>query len=92
MIKRAIEQNDFPAVAKELFNDLESVSIPAHPEIAAIKDKLAASGAAGVLMSGSGPTVFALTADLAAARQLAGQVTFGAEIAVFVAHTVAREE
>lgn len=41
-------------------NVLESVTIPRIPEIREIKEELGALGAAKVLMSGSGPTVYAL--------------------------------
>jgi 4-diphosphocytidyl-2-C-methyl-D-erythritol kinase len=41
-----------------LSNDLESVTIGRLPVIQEIKDALLANGAKGVLMSGSGPTVF----------------------------------
>lgn len=41
-----------------LHNDLESVVLPRYPEVQAIKDRLVAEGAAGALMTGSGPTVF----------------------------------
>jgi 4-diphosphocytidyl-2-C-methyl-D-erythritol kinase len=91
-LRRAIEQNDMPAVAAQLFNDLESVTMPAHPQIAAIKEKFSGAGAAGVLMSGSGPTVFALAADLASARRLAGMTLLEPGISVYIAETVAREE
>lgn len=91
-MRKAIEQRDFLAVTGQLFNELESVTIPAHPQIAVIKEKMAGAGAAGVLMSGSGPTVFALTADLAAARQLADRVSFEPGVALMIAETVAREE
>jgi 4-diphosphocytidyl-2-C-methyl-D-erythritol kinase len=91
-LRRAIEQKDLQAVARQLYNDLESVSVPAHPQIADIKKELASAGAAGVLMSGSGPTVFALTNDLASAHQLAGRVSLGTGVSVFMAETVAREE
>jgi 4-diphosphocytidyl-2C-methyl-D-erythritol kinase len=50
----------FSDVLAHLKNDLEAVTIKAYPEIQKIKDRLLASGAAGALMSGSGPTVFAL--------------------------------
>ena len=43
-----------------LDNDLEAVVIAMHPEIARIKQRLLALGAAAALMSGSGATVFAL--------------------------------
>lgn len=45
-------------VVASLHNDLERVTIPAHPEIGVIKDALLEAGAEGALMSGSGPTVF----------------------------------
>lgn len=45
-------------VVVSLHNDLEKVTIPAYPEIAEIKKFLVNAGAAGALMSGSGPTVF----------------------------------
>ena len=41
-------------------NDLEAVTIPAHPVIAEIKETMLREGAAGAMMSGSGPTVFGL--------------------------------
>ena len=85
-------QQDFSAVAAALFNDLESVTIPAYPQIAAIKEQLLQAGAAGVLMSGSGPTVFALTPDPAAAGEVAGRVAWDPDVTVFIAETVAREE
>jgi len=41
-----------------LHNDLEVVTCQRHPVITTIKERLLAGGAAGALMSGSGPTVF----------------------------------
>ena len=43
-----------------LHNDLETVTASAHPEIQTIRQSLLEQGAAGVLMSGSGPTVFGI--------------------------------
>lgn len=56
-----------------LHNDLESVTCHRYPIIGEIKEQLLAEGAAGALMSGSGPTVFGLfrsrqDADRAASR------------------------
>ena len=45
-----------------MVNDLEAVTIKQYPAVAEIKDKLLNDGACGVLMSGSGPTVFGLFA------------------------------
>ncbi len=47
-------------IAAFLANDLESVTIPAFPIIAEIKELLTSLGAIGAMMSGSGPTVFGM--------------------------------
>jgi 4-diphosphocytidyl-2-C-methyl-D-erythritol kinase len=46
-----------------LHNDLERASIGRFPEIGEMKEKLREQGAAGALMSGSGPVVFGLFRD-----------------------------
>ena len=53
-----------------LHNDLEVVTCQRHPVITTIKEHLLAGGAAGALMSGSGPTVFGVFDD----QDLAGKV------------------
>lgn len=52
--------HDIGHVASILHNDLETVTIAAYPEIDGIKRELVSHGAAGSLMTGSGPTVFGL--------------------------------
>jgi len=47
-------------VVRLLANDLESVVLDSHPEVAEIKRFLASEDCAGCLMSGSGPTVFGI--------------------------------
>ena len=44
-------------------NDLEKASVNRFPEIGEMKERLLERGAAGALMSGSGPVVFGLFAD-----------------------------
>ncbi|MBM4315592.1 MAG: 4-(cytidine 5'-diphospho)-2-C-methyl-D-erythritol kinase [Deltaproteobacteria bacterium] len=46
------------ALTRGLTNDLEKVTMRAHPALVQIKTLLLESGAGGALMSGSGPTVF----------------------------------
>jgi 4-diphosphocytidyl-2-C-methyl-D-erythritol kinase len=46
-----------------LTNDLEKVTMRVHPVLEQIKARLLESGAAGALMSGSGPTVFGVFGD-----------------------------
>lgn len=69
----AIRANDVSDIAACLGNALESVTTRLHREVAEIKEKLIEAGALGALMSGSGPTVFGLTGDLAAARSVAAR-------------------
>ena len=57
---KALLKNKGFIAPNHLHNDLESVALKAYPEIARAKKKLAALGAQGVLMSGSGPSVFGL--------------------------------
>lgn len=59
----AIKAKDKERIPKLLENVLETVTIPEFPVIAELKNELRALGADGVLMSGSGPTVFALFKD-----------------------------
>lgn len=59
----SIEQKDRQGIYNRLANVLETVTIPAYPVIQEIKDELLRQGADAVLMSGSGPTVFALFDD-----------------------------
>ena len=59
----ALKKGDYDGIVKRLGNVLESVTIPAYPEIGKIKEIAILNGAEGALMSGSGPTVFALFDD-----------------------------
>lgn len=61
-------------ICSVLSNDLETVTIQRFPVIQEIKDSLLSIGACGVLMSGSGPTVFGVFAEEATARQAAADL------------------
>lgn len=62
-MRAAIEMSDTGCIPEFLGNVLESVTVPLHPVIQNIKELLMANGAAGALMSGSGPSVFGLFVD-----------------------------
>lgn len=51
-----------------LHNDLESVTLARHPDLALRKEILQQSGALATLMSGSGPTIFGIFASSAEAQ------------------------
>ena len=57
---QALIQGDLAAVAKAAGNVLEEVTVGLYPEIAKLKAQIERLGARMTLMSGSGPTVFAL--------------------------------
>ncbi|MGF1512774.1 MAG: 4-(cytidine 5'-diphospho)-2-C-methyl-D-erythritol kinase [Elainellaceae cyanobacterium] len=67
----ALMQQDAALLGQQLHNDLEKVVLPAHPEVVKLKEALAALNPLGVLMSGSGPTVFAVAKSAADAEQMA---------------------
>jgi 4-diphosphocytidyl-2-C-methyl-D-erythritol kinase len=54
--RRASSGDSFP----ELYNELETPVLARYPLLAEIKRRLFAAGARGVLMSGSGSTIFGL--------------------------------
>lgn len=57
---KALEEGDNEYLTKKLYNILESSTFKLYPEVYHIKERLKEMGAKNVLMSGSGPTVFAL--------------------------------
>lgn len=68
-----LERGEFDAAFKNFSNVLEGVALKKIPAIAESKRKMIAAGAKVALMSGSGPTVFALT-DEARAESIAAAV------------------
>ena len=73
-MRAAIEKNDLQGVTKRLGNVLETVTIPAHPIIGKIKACCMTNGAVNALMSGSGPTVFAIFDSPVKAGQAAEKI------------------
>ena len=58
-----IRRKDLAAITSDMGNVLETVTIPNYPVIAEIKEHMMEHGAAGAMMSGSGPTEFGLFDD-----------------------------
>ncbi len=71
--------NRIENICSLLFNDLEQVTIGRYPVIQEIKDTLVEHGARGVLMSGSGPTVFGVFDSEEQARKCQRQVALNEE-------------
>jgi 4-diphosphocytidyl-2-C-methyl-D-erythritol kinase len=62
-ICRAVEGGDVAEIGRRLHNRLQPVAERLCPGVGILRDRLAALNPAGVLMSGSGSTVFALCRD-----------------------------
>lgn len=73
-ILSAIALQDSAKIGQLLHNDLERVVIPAHPQIDRLKTAFQEAGVVGTMMSGSGPTVFALCESLEQARDIRQKV------------------
>lgn len=59
-MRRAVEEGKLDGICRRMGNVLESVTVRSYPVIDAIKRNLMDNGAENALMSGSGPTVFAV--------------------------------
>jgi 4-diphosphocytidyl-2-C-methyl-D-erythritol kinase len=71
----AITHRDGKAIGEALHNDLEQVVLTQHLKVARLREKLTEKSALGAMMSGSGPTVFALTQTHREANQIAEQIS-----------------
>jgi 4-diphosphocytidyl-2-C-methyl-D-erythritol kinase len=66
----AIGNQDITTIGQLLYNDLERVVLPEYPLVAQLREAFAKTDNLGVMMSGSGPTVFALAKDLEGAESI----------------------
>ncbi len=66
-----IQEQDLKKMTSHMGNILEEVTVKEYPVIARIKEILLENGALNALMSGSGPTVFALFEERSQAREAA---------------------
>ena len=91
-LEEALRQGDRKRLLALMGNDLELVTLKAHPELQALKEAIAAQGAEKVLMSGSGPTLFGIFTSREKARQAADQLRDRERDAqIKIAHTVQEE-
>jgi 4-diphosphocytidyl-2-C-methyl-D-erythritol kinase len=75
---QAITHKNSTEIGKLIYNDLEKVVLPEYPQVTALKAAFAAQNTLGTMMSGSGPTVFALCASqnqaIAVKQQVRNQI------------------
>ena len=90
-VVRAIEAENAAGVGRSLCNVFEDVVTAHYPSVAAIRDRMLAYHPLGVSLSGTGPVLFALAANEAAAREIAKGLSAVADIDVIVTRTFAEE-
>ncbi|MGX7173392.1 4-(cytidine 5'-diphospho)-2-C-methyl-D-erythritol kinase [Enterococcus ratti] len=66
----AVQRKDYQTMIKKMGNSLENVTGKRHPIIHQIKNRMLKYGADAALMSGSGPTVFALCRHYSRAQRV----------------------
>lgn len=89
--RRAIDHLATGDPAGVIFNRMESGIFHEYPQLAAIKASLVESGCTAAAMSGSGPTVFGLCANEAAAHGVAECITkYPTSVVQTVGHGVRR--
>ncbi|MDJ0738063.1 MAG: 4-(cytidine 5'-diphospho)-2-C-methyl-D-erythritol kinase [Nostocaceae cyanobacterium] len=71
---KAISHKDVKEIAQKLHNDLEKVVLPAYPKVLELREIFANAGVLGTMMSGSGPSVFAICDSKVQAEQVQSQV------------------
>ena len=79
-IIKQFERGDYDAAFKNFYNVLENVALKKFSAIADLESKMLAAGAKVALMSGSGPTVFALTDEQHVKKISASVEDSGAQI------------
>ena len=84
-VLHAYRRRDIEALKSLVFNDLESVTLHRHPEVLKIKELLNSTGEGVAMMSGSGPSVFALFTDRRRAMNAVKNLD-GMAVNVFIEH------
>ena len=80
----ALGGGDVAEVASLLHNDLEPVVFEMRPEIEERKESMLEAGALGALVSGSGPTIFAIARDEGHGRDIESKVAAGFDETIVV--------
>ncbi len=73
-IVKAILNKDATEIAQKLHNDLERVVLPAYPQVLQLRQTFASAGVLGTMMSGSGPSIFAICESQQQAEKVKLQV------------------
>ncbi len=74
-----------------MYNDLEKVAFQKYPELAIMKNKLLRAGARGVLMSGSGPSIYGLFSSRKETEEMAQKIALPSGWQALIAQGLADE-
>ena len=85
-IRQSLAAGDVEGVSRAMDNDLADAARTLYPEIGQAEDALRAAGAVGVLMSGSGATVFGLVRSPEHGREVVDRLA-GSGFKTALAHT-----
>lgn len=91
LLLEAVARRDLPSVGRLVKNVFEEVVASHHPIVADLKARILRGEAYGAAMSGTGPTVYGLMANEAAARHLAEDLGKQDEVDVVVTRTFSEE-
>jgi len=87
LLTLALKKKDISLIGKSLFNALEPVTVSKYPYVRTVRERLAQQGLAAILMSGSGPTVYALVSSRKEALSVYAQLKAESHWQVFVTRT-----
>lgn len=90
-VVRALGSEDARTVGQLLCNVFEDVVIAHHPVVGTLRDQMMSHQPLGVSLSGTGPAIFAMVANEAAAREVADAVGRMAGVEIFLTRTFAEE-
>lgn len=85
----AVRRGDVREVGRLVHNVFEPVISAVHPQIVELKARILSGEAYGACMSGTGPTVYGLMANEAAARKVADELRALPDVSVIVTRTFA---
>ena len=89
-MRKALILKDINQICACLKNVLEYVTIKQYPQINDIKEKLCSYGAKTAMMSGSGPTVFAIVKNKTLAEEIAAKIKNDFDAEVFTVETASK--